>query len=67
MLVVDDVSSKIILATNHVAQLIDCSFIIPEPPALKDVIEFPPGQFLKDIDQSVSSFLNALATSHTTG
>jgi len=33
-------------------KLIDCSFVIPEPPALKDVIEFPPQEFLVDIDQS---------------
>jgi len=33
-------------------KLIDCSSVIPQPPALKDVIEFPPGQFVQDIDQS---------------
>jgi cytochrome c peroxidase len=32
--------------------LIDCSFVIPNAPPLNDIIEFPPGQFLKDIDQS---------------
>jgi cytochrome c peroxidase len=37
-------------ANNH--KLIDCSFVIPQPPPLNDKIEFPPGQFLKDIDQS---------------
>ena len=36
-------------------QLTDCSVLIPQPPALNDVIQFPPGQFLTDIDQSVSS------------
>jgi len=35
---------------NH--NLIDCSSVIPQPPALNDKIEFPPGKFLKDIDQS---------------
>ena len=42
-------------ADHGLAQLTDCSFIIPEPPALNDVIEFPPQQFLSDIQQSVSS------------
>ena len=47
---------KKILATNHVSsQLTDCSAIIPKPPALNDVPEFPPQQFLADIQQSVSS------------
>jgi len=32
--------------------LTDCSEIIPQPPALKDVPEFPPQQFLADIQQS---------------
>jgi cytochrome c peroxidase len=32
--------------------LIDCSGIIPKPPALNDVIEFPPQEFLRDIQQS---------------
>jgi cytochrome c peroxidase len=32
--------------------LIDCSSVIPEPPALHDVIEFPPQEFLRDVDQS---------------
>ena len=52
----------------RLAQLIDCSFVIPQPPALNDVIEFPPGQFLKDIDQSVSLpviFHIAFVTTHT--
>ena len=40
---------------NHASiQLIDCSSVIPKPPALKDVIQFPPQTFLVDIDQSVS-------------
>jgi len=33
-------------------KLIDCSSAIPAAPALKDIIEFPPGQFVQDIDQS---------------
>ena len=68
-LVIDDVLSKFILTTYHVSrQLIDCSFIIPKPPALNDIIQFPPGQFLADIDQSVSSpwsFLIALSITYT--
>ena len=58
-----------ILATNHAfSQLIDCSSVIPQPPALNDKIEFPPGQFLKDIDQSVSRcdlfFISVATHSH---
>ncbi|TFK62890.1 fungal versatile peroxidase from pleurotus Eryngii [Pluteus cervinus] len=34
------------------AKLTDCSELIPQPPALKDVPEFPPGQFLSDIQAS---------------
>ncbi|TFK65299.1 heme peroxidase [Pluteus cervinus] len=33
-------------------KLTDCSELIPQPPALKDVPEFPPGQFLSDIQAS---------------
>jgi cytochrome c peroxidase len=33
-------------------KLIDCSPIIPAPALIVDKIEFPPQQFLKDIDQS---------------
>ena len=52
----------------RLAQLIDCSFVIPSPPSLNDIIQFPPGQFLADVQQSVSSpsrgsFI-ALATTH---
>jgi len=32
--------------------LTDCSEIIPVPPALHDVIEFPPQEFLSDVQQS---------------
>ena len=39
----------------RLAQLIDCSFVIPSPPSLNDIIQFPPGQFLADVQQSVSS------------
>jgi len=39
----------------RLAQLIDCSSVIPAPPALHDVIEFPPQEFLRNVDQSVSS------------
>jgi cytochrome c peroxidase len=33
-------------------KLTDCSSVIPKPPVLNDIIQFPPGQFLADIDQS---------------
>jgi len=35
--------------------LIDCSSAIPTPPALKDVIDFPPQEFLKNVDQSCAA------------
>ena len=55
-LVVDYTSSKFLSAHwPRLAQFTDCSAVIPEPPALNDKIEFPPQQFLSDIQQSVSS------------
>jgi len=33
-------------------KLIDCSPVIPPPARIVDIIEFPPQQFLKDVDQS---------------
>ena len=45
--------------------MIDCSSVIPQPPALNDKIQFPPGQFLKDIDQSVSYDLSHCPCNHS--
>lgn len=47
----------LILNTDHArdAQMIDCSSVIPQPPPLdKYKIEFPPGQYYNDVEQSVS-------------
>jgi manganese peroxidase len=41
-----------LIGQGNNTNLIDCSFVIPQPPALDDVIKFPPQEFLVDIDQS---------------
>ncbi|TFK65318.1 heme peroxidase [Pluteus cervinus] len=43
---------KLSLLGQNINDLTDCSDLIPQPPALKDVPEFPPGQFLSDIQDS---------------
>ncbi|TFK65303.1 versatile peroxidase VPL1 [Pluteus cervinus] len=43
---------KLSLLGQNINKLTDCSELIPQPPALKDVPEFPPGQFLDDIQAS---------------
>ncbi|TFK65304.1 fungal versatile peroxidase from pleurotus Eryngii [Pluteus cervinus] len=43
---------KLSLLGQNINRLTDCSSLIPQPPALKDAPEFPPGQNLGDIQQS---------------
>jgi cytochrome c peroxidase len=43
---------KLSLLGQNEFELTDCSAIIPAPPSLNDVLSFPPGQTIKDIDQS---------------
>jgi len=50
-----DAVFKLSLLGQNAAELTDCSFVIPTPPALNDVPSFPPGQTLQDVDQSCST------------
>jgi manganese peroxidase len=43
---------KMGLLGQNANDLIDCSSVIPQPPSLDDIIEFPPQQFLADVQQS---------------
>ncbi|KAK7449333.1 fungal class II heme-containing peroxidase [Stygiomarasmius scandens] len=43
---------KLSLLGQNANELTDCSALIPQPPAFRGQPMFPPGQFLKDIEQS---------------
>jgi cytochrome c peroxidase len=47
-----DALFKLSLLGQKENELTDCSFVIPAPPTLRDTPSFPPGQTIKDIDQS---------------
>jgi cytochrome c peroxidase len=50
-----DVLFQLSLLGQNEADLTDCSFVIPTPPSLEDVVAFPPGQTLADIDQACTT------------